>query len=50
MLHKLCADMGVELRVKHVSSVLNAWADRLSRENDSTDWALQTTTFLRLDQ
>lgn len=36
-LHNLCADMDVELRVEHISSVLNEWADRLSREHDSTD-------------
>lgn len=48
-LQKLCADMEVELRVEHVSSVLNEWADRLSRENDSTDWALDSSAFHRLD-
>lgn len=48
-LHELCSDMGVEFRVEHVSSVLNDWADRLSRENDSTDWTLQTDAFQELD-
>lgn len=48
-LHELCSDMQVELRVEHVSSVLNDWADRLSRENDSTDWILGAAAFSRLD-
>lgn len=48
-LYDLCAEMQVDLRVEHVSSVLNAWADRLSREGDSTDWTLSTAVFQRLD-
>lgn len=48
-LHELCAEMEVELRVEHVSSVLNAWADRLSREHDSTDWTLGMDAFSRLE-
>lgn len=48
-LHELCQEMSVELRVEHVSSVLNEWADRLSRENDSTDWTLGRAAFNRLD-
>lgn len=48
-LYDLCMEMGVELRVEHVSSVLNAWADRLSRVHDTTDWTLAPTSFLHLD-
>lgn len=48
-LHNLCAAMDIQLRVEHVSSVLNEWADRLSREHDSTDWTLSASTFQRLD-
>lgn len=48
-LHELCQEMGIVLQVEHVSSVLNAWADRLSREHDSTDWTLQPSAFRRLD-
>jgi len=48
-LHEICHSMRVELRVEHVSSVLNDWADRLSRENDSTDWTLSAAAFRRLD-
>lgn len=49
-LYELCQDMNVELRVEHVSSVLNDWADRLSRENNSTDWTLSRPTFLELER
>lgn len=48
-LHALCQAMGVELRAEHLSSALNEWADRLSREHDSTDWTLRAATFARLD-
>lgn len=48
-LHELCQEMGVVLQVEHVSSALNAWADRLSREHDSTDWTLRLSTFQRLN-
>lgn len=48
-LHELVEDMRVELRVEHVSSVLNEWADRLSREHDSTDWTISASTFAALD-
>lgn len=48
-LHTLVQEMDVELRVEHVSSVLNDWADRLSREHDSTEWTLDTGTFAALD-
>lgn len=48
-LYELCAEMGVDLRVEHVSSILNDWADRLSREHDSTDLTLRAAAFRRLD-
>jgi len=48
-LHEVCADLDVELRIEHVSSALNEWADRLSREHDSTDWTLRTATFSALN-
>jgi len=44
-LHALCREMDVDLRAEHLSSALNEWADRLSREQDSTDWTLRCTTF-----
>lgn len=47
-LFELCAAMQVDLRVEHVSSVMNEGADRLSRENESTDWTLSPAAFLRL--
>ena len=48
-LYESCQEMGVALQVEHVSSALNEWADRLSREHDSTDWTLRASTFLRFD-
>jgi len=48
-LHEQCERVGVELRVEHVSSVLNEWAERLSRENDSIDWTFGASAFHRLD-
>ena len=48
-LYELCETMRVELRVEHISSVLNDWADRLSRENDSTEWTLGVAVFRRLE-
>jgi len=49
-LHKLFNAMRVELRAEHVSFILNVWADRLSRENDSTDWAMRIVAFHRLER
>lgn len=48
-LHELCEEMQIDLRVEHVSSALNEWADRLSRENDTTSWTLHRAAFDRLD-
>lgn len=48
-LHTLCAELDIELRAEHVSSALNERADRLSRENDSTNWTINSTTYARLN-
>lgn len=48
-LYDLCKKMEVELRIEHVSSALNEWADRLSREHDSTDWTLLPAAFASLN-
>lgn len=45
ILYNLCTEMDVQLRIEHVSSVLNEWADRLSREHNTTDWTLQLAKF-----
>eukprot|EP00168_Porphyra_purpurea_P016314 TRINITY_DN5237_c0_g1_i1.p2 TRINITY_DN5237_c0_g1~~TRINITY_DN5237_c0_g1_i1.p2 ORF type:complete len:254 (+),score=68.40 TRINITY_DN5237_c0_g1_i1:784-1545(+) len=34
VLHDVCLELDVELRIEHFSSALNEWADRLSREHD----------------
>jgi len=49
-LHELCREMDAQLRAEHVSSALNEWADRLSRENDSTDWTLAAEAFDSLNR
>jgi len=36
-LHALCSSWGVSIRAEHLPSAVNAYADRLSRERDSTD-------------
>jgi len=48
-LHALTEAMGVVLRPEHLPSALNLWADRLSRERDSTDWTLSCPGFMRLE-
>jgi len=48
-LHALTEAMGVVLRPEHLPSALNLWADRLSRERDSTDWTLSCAGFLPLE-
>ena len=49
LLHAVLAELKVELRHEYVQSALNVWADRLSREVDSTDWSLAPAAFRRLD-
>lgn len=39
-LRALCETHGVTLSTRHIPSVLNAWADRLSRRRDSHAWDL----------
>lgn len=48
-LHALCSELDIELRVEHVSSAMNERADRLSRENDTTDWTMNPTTYATLN-
>ena len=49
LLHAVLAELRVELRHEYVQSALNVWADRLSREVDTTDWSLAPVAFHRLD-
>eukprot|EP00168_Porphyra_purpurea_P002129 TRINITY_DN124_c0_g1_i1.p2 TRINITY_DN124_c0_g1~~TRINITY_DN124_c0_g1_i1.p2 ORF type:complete len:773 (-),score=79.36 TRINITY_DN124_c0_g1_i1:1080-3191(-) len=49
-LHDLCRTWGVSIRAEHLPSAVNAYADRLSREGDSTDWSVEASTFLQLDK
>jgi len=49
LLHAVLTELKVELRHEYIASALNVWADRLSREVDSTDWSLAPAAFRRLD-
>lgn len=48
-LHSLCHAWGLHIRAEHLLSAVNAYADRLSREGDSTDWSLPVDTVLELE-
>jgi ribonuclease HI len=47
-LRALCESPGVTLSTRHLPSVLNLWADRLSRRADSTTWGLPAAATLLL--
>jgi ribonuclease HI len=47
-LRALCETLGVTISTRHLPSVLNLWADRLSRRRDSTSWGLPPTSTLLL--
>jgi len=49
LLHAVLEELNVELRHEYIQSALNVWADRLSREVDSTDWSLAPAAYRRLD-
>lgn len=48
-LHAFCLSWGVHIRAEHQPSAVSAYADRLSREGDSTDWTLSAAAFRDLD-
>lgn len=41
-LRALCEAHGITLSTRHLPSVLNCWADRLSRRRDTPDWGLSS--------
>lgn len=43
LLRGLCEQIGISLSTRHLPSVLNCWADRLSRGQDSHEWLLPRT-------
>lgn len=49
-LHLLCATRGLTIRAEHMPSAVNVFADRLSREGDSTDWTLPAPAFAALEE
>lgn len=48
-LHNMCRAWGISIRAEHLRSAVNAYADRLSRRTDSTDWSLPAETFREID-
>jgi hypothetical protein len=54
ILRQLCEDNGISLGLQYLPSILNTWADRLSRQCDKSDWALtpnaaaQVLTFIQV--
>jgi len=48
-LHAIGQQLGVTLEAEWIPTVHNAWADKLSRDRDSTDWTLGQTYFDSLD-
>jgi hypothetical protein len=40
ILRRLCEDHGISLALRYIPSVLNTWADKLSRHRDASDWCL----------
>jgi ribonuclease HI len=40
ILRRLCEENGISLGLQYIPSVLNIWADKLSRCRDSSDWAI----------
>ena len=49
-LRQLCKDEGVVISTHHIPSVLNTWADRLSRHCDSHGWELPPTAARLLER
>ena len=39
----------IQIRTTYIRSAANMWADRLSREHDSSDWQLAKRVFDHLD-
>lgn len=48
-LHALCHTWAIHIRAEHLPSAFKAYADRLSREGDSTDWTLSAMAFRDLE-
>lgn len=48
-LHALCHSWGIAIKAEYLPSAVNAYADRLSRENDSADWSLPVAVFSEME-
>lgn len=49
-LSSLCEQNGITVSTRHLPSVLNCWADRLSRHRDQYSWALPRDARILLEQ
>lgn len=50
VLRSLCERHGITISTRHLPSVLNCWADRLSRRRDSPNWRLPADAWLLLQR
>jgi hypothetical protein len=50
ILRQLCENNGISLGLQYIPSVLNIWADKLSRRRDASDWALTPTVIKHIQK
>jgi hypothetical protein len=48
ILRRLCEEKAIPLGLQYISSVLNIWADKLSRSRISSDWALTPSSLAKI--
>jgi hypothetical protein len=48
ILRRLCEENAISLGLQYISSVLNIWADKLSRSRLSSDWALTPSSLAKI--
>jgi hypothetical protein len=48
ILRRLCEENGISLGLQYIPSVLNIWADKLSRSRLSSDWALTPSSLAQI--
>jgi hypothetical protein len=47
---QLCENNGISIGLQYTPSVLNIWADKLSRRQDASDWALTPTVIKNIQK
>jgi hypothetical protein len=45
----LTGENNIKISIQYIRSAANIWADKLSRERDSSDWQLAKMVFKHLD-